>query len=365
MDSQERTGLPHAQDVSEFLDCLRQLKEASGLTLRQLEERAAAAGDCLPRSTLSSMLSGRRLPRPELLAAFVRACGHERRLATWLQLRDALAQREADAAVGSPGGAAASGAGVAGADRAEAASASATGAPADAAGTPATATGAPRIRRLPRHSLRPRLLVPLAVAVLLAATAGVLGTRGAGSGDDKAGSSRAPAVTDAAKESSADAAAAGTAATDVPRGAVRVRPLSAPQLCVTDGLVPDKRYTSQVAVQRPCDQTQPMTTRLTRGPGSDSNRYRIQWHHSEFGTGCLKVLGSGPGKDLLEPWDACERTDYFRLVRVLGKDAYTLRAEDGRCVGVARPVTAEGSKVVAQRCTSARHQLFRIESARG
>ncbi|MGP3976200.1 helix-turn-helix domain-containing protein [Streptomyces sp. 8N114] len=354
MDFQEKTGLPRAQDVSEFLECLRQLKEASGLTLRQLEERAAAAGDYLPRSTLSSMLSGRRLPRPELLAAFVRACGHEEQLTAWLRTRDRLARGEVDDAAGSPGGADASGAAASSRDDGALAD---PGAPAGAADATASATGAPRIRRLPRHLLRPRLLVPLAVAVLLAATAGVLGTRGDESGGDKP-RPRSAALTDAAEDSSADETGA---ATDVPRGAVRLRPLSAPRLCVTDGHVPDRRYDSQVAVQRPCDRTQPQTTELTPEPGS--KRHRIQWHHPEFGTGCLKVLGTGPAKDLLEPWDACDRADLFRLVPVRGKDAYALRTEDGRCVGIARPVTAEGTEAVAQRCTSGRHQMFRIEPA--
>ncbi|MGI5350751.1 helix-turn-helix domain-containing protein [Streptomyces sp. CA-250714] len=360
MDSQEKTGLPRAQDVSEFLECLRQLKEASGLTLRQLEERAAAAGDYLPRSTLSSMLSGRRPPRPELLAAFVRACGHERNLAEWVRTRDALAQGEGGDAEGSTGGAApADAAGSSGSAALD--GAAATSAPAGTAGPPATAAAAPRIRRLPRHFLRPRLLVPLSVAVLLAATAGVLGTRGDGSGGDKP-RSRSAAVTDAAKDSSADRGAA-SGDSDVPRGPVRLRPLSAPRLCVTDGHVRDRRYGSQVAVQRPCGQTAPQTTELPLEPGA--NRHRIQWHHPEFGTGCLKVLGSGPGKDLLEPWDACDRADLFRLVPVRGKDAYVLRTEGDRCVGIARPVSAEGSEAVAQRCTSDRHQMFRIESARG
>ncbi|MFE0765186.1 helix-turn-helix domain-containing protein [Streptomyces smyrnaeus] len=349
MDSQEKTGLPHAQDISEFLECLRQLKEASGLTLRQLEERAAASGDYLPRSTLSSMLSGRRLPRPELLAAFVKACGHERRLATWLRLRDSLAERDG----ADPGGAPAAGSTGAPAARA----AAATGAPAGSAGTASVAENSRT--PLPRRLLRPRLLVPLAVAVLLAATAGVLGTRG-----DSGGGERHPDSAAAADATRKTKAGAGAAAADVPRGAVRLRPLSAPELCLTDGRVRDKRYHSQVVVQRPCDRTGPQTTELRPEPGSGS--HRIQWHHPEFGTGCLKVLTTGPGKGLLEPWDACERTDLFRLVPVRGhEDVYTLRTEAGGCVGIARPVTAEGSEAVAQRCTTARHQMFRIESARG
>ncbi|MBO8184185.1 helix-turn-helix domain-containing protein [Streptomyces spirodelae] len=341
MDSQEKTGLRHAQDVSEFLESLRALKEASGLTLRQLEERAAAAGDYLPRSTLSSMLSGRRLPRPELLAAFVRACGHERRLTDWLRLRDQLAQRDtrADAARADTAGSAA----------------------ADSASVDSTAVSADAPRRgAARRFLRARLLVPLAVAVLLAAAAAVAGTR------DEPGGGKPPpgaaAATDASGKAADDSGtgAASTAA-DVPRGAVRLRPLSAPRLCLTDGLVRDRRYAPLVAVQRPCTRTRPQTTELRAEPGS--GRYRIQWHHPEFGTGCLKVLGTGAGKGLLEPWDACDQAELFRLVPVRGRNTYALRTDAGRCVGIARPVTAEGTEAVEQRCTAARNQMFRIESA--
>lgn len=61
----ERVDPAPAGDVAAFVAALRELKERSGFTLRQLEERAT-------------------LPRPELLAAFVRACGERDRLADWM-----------------------------------------------------------------------------------------------------------------------------------------------------------------------------------------------------------------------------------------------------------------------------------------
>ncbi|NSC24583.1 hypothetical protein FM076_26880 [Streptomyces albus subsp. chlorinus] len=205
--------------------------------------------------------------------------------------------------------------------------------------------------------MRPRLLVPLAVVALVGATAGVLGTRGEDPG------TRSAAAADAARES---ADRAGTKAerekgAEVPRGAVRLRPLTAERLCLTDGHVPDGRYGSQVAVQRPCDEVPPQITELQWDAAT--GRYRIQWHHPEFGTGCLKVLGPGPGKGLLEPWDACDRADLFEVVPARGRGVVSLRTEADRCVGIARPVGEKGTEAVAQPCTRERHQMFRVESA--
>ncbi|MFE2671379.1 helix-turn-helix domain-containing protein [Streptomyces mirabilis] len=54
---------------------MRRLKERSGLTYRELEVKAARNGDMLARSTLADVLGRTNLPRPDVLAAFVRACG--------------------------------------------------------------------------------------------------------------------------------------------------------------------------------------------------------------------------------------------------------------------------------------------------
>ncbi len=69
---------------------LRELKDRSGLTLRGLEERAAAQGEVLARSTVADMLRKDSLPRPELPAVYVRACGVEQP-AAWLRARERLA----------------------------------------------------------------------------------------------------------------------------------------------------------------------------------------------------------------------------------------------------------------------------------
>ncbi|MER7516306.1 helix-turn-helix domain-containing protein [Streptomyces sp. NPDC126499] len=64
-----------ARNPADFLACLQALKNRSGLTYRELAARADARGDVLPRSTVANMLARTTLPREELLAAFVRACG--------------------------------------------------------------------------------------------------------------------------------------------------------------------------------------------------------------------------------------------------------------------------------------------------
>ncbi|WP_345510834.1 helix-turn-helix transcriptional regulator, partial [Phytohabitans houttuyneae] len=82
----------HPATAPEFVAQLKRLKERSGLTFRQLEERAAANGDLLPRSTVADVLRRTGLPRPDLVAALVRACGGTPGdVAAWLAARERLA----------------------------------------------------------------------------------------------------------------------------------------------------------------------------------------------------------------------------------------------------------------------------------
>ncbi|MGV9451539.1 hypothetical protein [Streptomyces sp. NPDC003635] len=66
---------PVDTDAAAFVAALRRLKAWSGLSYRRLERRAAEAGHTLPYSTAATMLGRDRLPRAELVAAFVAACG--------------------------------------------------------------------------------------------------------------------------------------------------------------------------------------------------------------------------------------------------------------------------------------------------
>ncbi|WP_329095943.1 hypothetical protein OG979_14090 [Actinomadura citrea] len=81
-----------ATDEAEFIAALRRLKAWSGLSYRQLERRAAAAGRVLPYSTASTALGRKSLPREELLVAFVLACGlDDDEAASWVAVRKRIA----------------------------------------------------------------------------------------------------------------------------------------------------------------------------------------------------------------------------------------------------------------------------------
>ncbi|MGW3566272.1 hypothetical protein ACWDSL_20755 [Streptomyces sp. NPDC000941] len=80
-----------ARTAAEFVVAMRQLRSWADLSYRQLERNAEAAGDVLPRATISGALSRDDLPREQLLGAFVRACGgDEETVAVWLAARRRL-----------------------------------------------------------------------------------------------------------------------------------------------------------------------------------------------------------------------------------------------------------------------------------
>ncbi|MGW4203918.1 helix-turn-helix domain-containing protein [Streptomyces sp. NPDC004726] len=84
-----------ARNAAEFVARLQALKDWSGLTYRELTSRADAVGEVLPRSTVANMLSRSTVPREELVAAFVRACGcGPGSMETWLRVRKELSRRE-------------------------------------------------------------------------------------------------------------------------------------------------------------------------------------------------------------------------------------------------------------------------------
>ncbi|WP_182876236.1 tetratricopeptide repeat protein [Microbispora sp. H10670] len=101
------TGDPRqAGSAAEFVALLRQLKERSGFTYRQLEERAARRGEVLARSTVADTLRRQALPRTETLVAFLHACAPAEEVAIWLEARSRLARQAApargDSAASSP-----------------------------------------------------------------------------------------------------------------------------------------------------------------------------------------------------------------------------------------------------------------------
>ena len=144
-----------------------------------------------------------------------------------------------------------------------------------------------------------------------------------------------------------------------PSGQVRIRLATTSGLCLTDGLVRDGRYGVLVAVQRPCTEVAPQTTRLEP---ADGDTRRIQWHHPDHGIGCLKALAGGPGTGLLEPWKACDQASQFHLDPVGPREngTYVLRVDGQGCVSIAD--TFAGTEAVMERCAEHPGQIFVIES---
>ncbi|WP_457034014.1 helix-turn-helix domain-containing protein [Kitasatospora sp. P5_F3] len=305
MDSQHGVAPEQAEDAAGFLALMRELKGKAGLTYRQLEERAAEQGSVLARSTLADVLNGRTLPRPELLSAFVRACGAADREADWLRARDALA---------------------------------------DPPAPPVSAPPSPAAERAPAALRRRIPRLPLVASFTLAAAVLVWALTPEHS---------EPPVA-APKQQSVAAPAV------LPTGWVRIRPVTAPELCLTDGRVRDQRYTPLVAVQRPCGEAGPQATLLEPLGGDE---YHIQWHHPDYGKGCLKALTDGPGLGLLEPMDDCTQGSHFHVEPSgpAGSGTYVLRVDGQGCAGIAGDGTGAGTETVMARCVGRGGQVFFVE----
>ncbi|WSQ08955.1 hypothetical protein OG604_14915 [Streptomyces sp. NBC_01231] len=221
MEDQGELSPYEARDAVVFIELMQQLKERSGQTFRELEERAARNGDVLARSTLADILRRKSLPRPEVLAAFVRACGDGQRVGLWLDARDRIAALPA------------------------AASDTETTAGPKGAADPAVQ---PQLQRT--TGLRPRRARVRAVALTTALMVLLLALavwRTLLIDSDDAG---APAVSATTSRAPAD-------------GWVTIRPARTPDLCLTDGRDRRGAYASAVAVQLPCAQA-PTSNRSAR-----------------------------------------------------------------------------------------------------
>ncbi|WP_158630350.1 ATP-binding protein [Glycomyces terrestris] len=74
-----------AASAPQLVALLRELRAASGLSIREVSRRARDRGDWLPTSTLAAVLNRDAVPRAEVVAALVRACGgDEAAVETWL-----------------------------------------------------------------------------------------------------------------------------------------------------------------------------------------------------------------------------------------------------------------------------------------
>ncbi|MFD5266408.1 RICIN domain-containing protein [Streptomyces sp. NPDC058335] len=317
-----------ARTASEYVALLRRLKDGSGLTYRQLEQRAAGRGDVLARSTVADVLRREALPRAELVTALVRACDAEADLPRWLAARERLASAEDET------------------PRDERQNLTAADIPAEAP-----------VRRRRPASLESRrvgaaslaALASLCTVALLVVAAIVLLPE-----DDDTPTGR-EAGSLSSVESTAAATGSGPAA-----GYSRIRPVRAPGLCLTEG---DVRMTGAdrsktVAVQRPCDQAAPPRTYLQR---QDDGLYRIQWRHPQHGTGCLTVLTDGAYRNTLEPWDDCRAggsAQLFRIERAGGAGQWRLRPalDDGLCLGMRGAAAEPGTAAMTERCSAGGNQ---------
>ncbi|MFE9663945.1 RICIN domain-containing protein [Streptomyces sp. NPDC005955] len=318
---------PHeVRSSAEFMALLRQLKEHSGLTYRQLEEKAAEHGHVLARSTLADALKRDSLPRPEMLAAYLHTCGRGAEVGSWLRTRQRLADRVTDGSCD---------------EEPRADEPRSGGRSPERAPSPA---GRLRIAAAwQRRLVPPAFLVFFAVATLWSPGTGGLffGARGEGA-----------EVRD----------------TTVFRdGWVRIRPARSPDLCVTEGRDHERRYHSAVAVQRPCTEAEPPQTYVERVTG---DRHYIQWHHPVLGKGCLTVLTAEKHvvRGMLEPWPSCQedRTSQqfrFEPASTSGTDGHRVRVvSTDRCLGIRAGRTVSGAEVVQETCTGEASQLFRIEA---
>ncbi|MGW0779457.1 helix-turn-helix domain-containing protein [Streptomyces sp. NPDC002913] len=315
-------GPQEARSPEEFVELLRRLKDASGLTFRELTQRADAVGDVLPRSTIANMLSRATVPREELLAAFVRACGcGPAEVDGWLAVRKEIAvhgQRPAPEGAGLP---------------AQGEPGPRTGpAPAPDSGKPV-----PRVRRL---------LIGALVAAASVAVAFALWTSG---GPERPGSG-----------GTASAAPAVTAPSE---GPVRIRSVRT-GLCLSERL----GFKNGTVYQAPCvTATVPRFSLLPLGEGT----WRIATDHPDYGEGCTGVLHGGTATGVpLEDTECGDRgpAEIFRLEAVGDPvRGYRIRpAHTDLCLGARDRSTKELAKIVQLGCAKeGTDQLYSFDPVRG
>ncbi|MEU7103714.1 RICIN domain-containing protein [Streptomyces sp. NPDC046215] len=300
---------PHeARDAAAFVALLRELKRRSGLTYRQLEERAAGRGEVLPRSTLAGVLRHNALPRAEILTAFLGACGEDHRAGDWLRARERLAGGGAPE-VARPGG--------------------------ELLG----AKGGPASRR--RLPPAPGRLLGAALVLAVLAGGGYLALEGMGGGDGEPAGSGVPV--------SAKPGPGTRGATSAPApGTYRIRSALS-SLCLSERDGDDTGNVYQAA----CRKAVPTYALEEAGNGE----YRIRSLHPVFGYGCLGVAnGSTLGGTRMED-DYCGqrgRGEQFRI-RPAGGPARGYRivpVHTDACVSVPGGARTEWTAVLQLPCAS-------------
>ncbi|MEV6393290.1 hypothetical protein AB0M39_00620 [Streptomyces sp. NPDC051907] len=344
-----------AHTPAEFVAGLQALKDWSGLPYRELSSRAEAVGDVLPRSTVANMLSRATLPREELVAAFVRACGCDPgAVDAWLRVRKELTRRErqSDEGPGAPLEAAdpedddrtpERPAPESQARDSQARESQAPGGRAPGP-EPADPVAAP-----PRRSWPARLVLP--AAAVLGATAAAVTAVVLLADDDDRGEARRGAVVAPAP------------------GQVRIRDVGT-GLCLAERSAQDG---GQV-YEAPCSVTavpRYSLERLERPERREGDSWRILSDHPDFGPGCMGArMASASGDASLEDGLCGKRgpAETFWLEPV-GKPVkgYRIRLQEKRlCLGVPPGVGRPWTEVRQTACTpDGEGQLFSFDAPGG
>ncbi|MFG3690479.1 hypothetical protein [Micromonospora sp. NPDC047740] len=321
-----------ARDAAELVAALRRLRLWSGLTYRQLEAKAAAAGAVLPSSTIATALGRPTLPREQLVEMLVRACGlGKAEVDRWLAARKRIAMLDE----GSP--------------QADAQTvAMKPTEPWPALSSTPSESGTSRVRR----SRKPVLLT--LVGALFLVGLGIGGYASA-TDDDRPATARTPA---------AGVSAAGMGPPIGDAGSfVQIRAARSPELCLSEGRDERGRYPTAVAALRPCPAAPPRTFLEPVG----AELVFIKWHSPTEGIGCLTLLSDGVAEDMLEPWNDCSEARLQQLFRFERLDRgpvdhYRLRsAYSGRCIGLLDGTAAAGRTAVQEDCTEGPEQEFLID----
>ncbi|MDF2705411.1 MAG: hypothetical protein K0R62_1063 [Nonomuraea muscovyensis] len=329
---------PHAaRDIPEFLAAMRQIKAASNLSYRGLAEQAAAAGESLPISTLSSTLSRESMPSPEVVRALVRACGGSVGTAeSWLAARARLAMAMASG----PAVVAAGRAAEPVVPRAE---------PAASRAEPAAPQGGPGSS--PRWRPGVLGLASIAVIGLVLVASWAFGPQGRSATSGGSGPSAA-----------AYAAPSSTAPSAERDGRYRLR-VAHSGLCVGEGPELLKGSERIVLGQHDCAVAKPAIILEPTAEGL----FRIQLDHPTNGIGCATVDLGGRGPRLLISGSTCDpdRPDQrFRLEAVdTVRGGHLLRSASGPayCIGVHQASKEPGMQLIQDRCTRGAHQVFTLD----
>ncbi|MFD7526843.1 helix-turn-helix domain-containing protein [Streptomyces sp. NPDC059849] len=315
-----------ARSTPEFIALLRLLKDVSGLTFRELSQRAEAVGDVLPRSTIANMLGRTSVPREELLAAFVRACGcGPAQVADWLAVRKELAVHGERAGTAQASGSAP-----------EATAGHAPEPPTVPLSEPPTV---PLSGTAPARRRRPRTVVAAAVALVVLAAAAVTVTLLLRNDDDRPESRRVTGP--------------------VAGRTVQIRSVHS-GFCLSEKRDSDSGELYQV----PCEQE--TIPRFSLGP-LDGDAWRIVTDHPVHLKGCTGVWnGIRDAEAPLQDQECGKRGDAEEfLIEPVGRpvEGYRIRPAHTRlCVGAEGNSKERGAELVQTGCDRAdRGNLFSFD----